>query len=148
MRLALFEPRRRRVARAPDLFIVAMTADDDFYGTLTEIALSCGWILKRAGSVADVEAMMKAHPVSLVVYEPESQDARWSQVFERISSAQGRPCLLLASRAADQYLRQEVIRHRGYDVLPKFAPREQMIRSLRFAWFWKSQGAETHPQLA
>jgi hypothetical protein len=46
------------------------------------------------------------------------------------------PSVLLASRVADDYLLQEVVRNHGYDLLPKSAPSEKLIHCINFAWFW------------
>ena len=60
----------------------------------------------------------------------------WRAGIKRIASAQCHPCVLLASRVADENMRQEVIRHHGYDVLPRSADRDQVVQAIQFAWFW------------
>jgi hypothetical protein len=46
---------------------------------------------------------------------------------------------LLASRLVDDNLRQEVIRFGGYDVVARSAVRDQIVRTIQFAWFWTTR---------
>ncbi len=47
--------------------------------------------------------------------------------MKRLNNLPARPCVLLASRVADDYLLQEVVRNHGYDLLPKSAPSAKLI---------------------
>lgn len=53
------------------------------------------------------------------------------------------PCVILASPYGDEYLRREVIRLGGYDVLSKSAPQDDIRRAIEFAWFWSQHSATT-----
>ncbi len=65
--------------------------------------------------------------------------ADWRGALVRLSETGNGACILLASRVASDYLWQEVIRNQGYDVLAKSAGPEELMRNLRFAWFWRTR---------
>jgi len=120
----------------PNLRFIVISADEDFYIRLREIASSCNWQIGRATSVDEVELLVKAKPTPIVVYERNAEDGNWRDKVRRIGSLPSQPCVFLGSQVADDYLLQEVVRNQGYDVLAKSAPDEKLIKCLRFAWFW------------
>ena len=126
-----------RLAADDDLILrfIVITADEEFYLTLQRIASTCEWRIWRAGSVDEAEALISAKPTPMVIYERDSTDGNWRCALRRLNESSAKPCVLLASQVADDYLLQEVVRNHGYDMLPKSAPREKLIRCLKFAWF-------------
>jgi hypothetical protein len=126
-----------RLAADDDLILrfIVITADEEFYLSLEQIAGTCEWRIWRAVSIDEAEALIKAKPSAMVVYDRDSNDGNWRCALRRLNESSGKPCVLLASRVADDYLLQEVVRNHGYDILPKSAPKEKLIRCLKFAWF-------------
>ena len=116
------------------LFVI--TADDQFYVRLRQIADTYKWRIGRALSLDDAETPVNASPTPIVIFDSESDGGNWRGALKRLSTLPARPCVLLASRVADDYLLQEVVRNHGYDLLPKSAPSAKLIHRLRFAWFW------------
>lgn len=116
--------------------LLAITANDRFYSTLVDIGSSCGWEVRRAGSIQEGMGLIRSHSAPLVVLDWDEDANDWRDGLRRVCAAHEQVCVLLASRVVDDNLREEVLRFHGYDVLPKNADREQIVRAVQFAWFW------------
>jgi hypothetical protein len=119
----------------PILGFIVITPDEEFYVRLQQIAGTCEWRIGRAASLDEAETLIKAKPTPMVVYDRDSSDGNWRWALRRLNESAAKPCVLLASQVADDYLCQEIVRNHGYDILPKPAPSEKLIRCLKFAWF-------------
>jgi hypothetical protein len=62
----------------------------------------------------------------------------WRIAMRRFYMLANPVCVFVVSRVADRYLWDEVVRNHGYDVLPKPLRREQVIRSVELAWYWRA----------
>jgi len=127
-----------RVAADDDLIVhfAVITADDDFYLRLEQIATAYQWRIKRALSADEAQALIRTQPTPIVIYDSDSNEGDWRGALRRMNDLSAHPCVLLASRVADDYLLQEIVRNHGYDLLPKSAPNEKLIHCINFAWFW------------
>jgi hypothetical protein len=127
-----------RVAADDDLIVhfVVITADEEFYRRLQQIAETYQWRIGRAPSPDVARTLIGAQPTPIIVYDGDLNTGNWRDAFRDMKDSPSRPCVLLASRVADDYLLQEVLRNHGYDLLPKLAPNEKLIQSLKFAWSW------------
>ncbi len=128
--------------------LLAITPDDMFYSSLVDTAASRGWEIRRAGTLQEGMDLIHAFPNSLVILDWSDTGQDWRGELGRLCSGSCHPCVLLASGVVDDNLKDEVLRHRGYDVFPRFGDREQMVRLIQFAWFWTTRsrrlmGAET-----
>jgi hypothetical protein len=126
-----------------NLRFLVITEDDAFYSRLQRIASVCGWRIERAASVRDAVGFLRFETIPLIVCESGFPD--WRAALEMLTRLPSHHCILLASPVVDEYLRREVVQYRGYDVLAKFASPEEIMRELRFAWFWtiRSHGQGT-----
>ncbi len=116
--------------------LVIITADEDFYLRLQQLAGTSGWRIGRALAADDAREMISVQPTPLVIYDSESNGGDWRRAFKSMNELPAHPCVLLASRVGDDYLLQEVLRNHGYDLLPKSASNEKLFHSLKFAWSW------------
>jgi DNA-binding response OmpR family regulator len=119
----------------PGLRLLVITRDDAFSSRLDRIASACVWSISRLNSADDATALLAQRTASLIIYD-SGLPGDWRPVLQRLAAPPGQRCILLASPVVDEYLRREVVDNRGYDVLAKFAAPENVIRDLRFAWFW------------
>jgi RND family efflux transporter MFP subunit len=124
--------------------LLVITRDSDLYAEIREIVAAWKWTICRQPEflVRPDYGPPIARRCSIVIYDADSTNGNWKEVFVKLKATDGDPCILLASRVFDPYLRNEVIRCGGFDVIAKSAGSEQLMRTLRFAWFWKrkSQG--------
>jgi DNA-binding NarL/FixJ family response regulator len=135
-----FRPKQLAADSRPEanrtIRLLAITANDQFYSGLVDIAGSCGWEIRRASSVKEGLDVVRSLGMPLVLFDWDESGHDWRHGLNRLASAHCHPCVLLASRVADENMRQEVIRFHGYDVLPRSADRDQVVRKIQFAWFW------------
>jgi DNA-binding response OmpR family regulator len=122
--------------------LLAITASDEFYARLVDIASSSGWEIRRASTVQQGIALQRSTAMPLIVLDWDENSDDWRHGFKRLASTRNPPCMLLASRFTDDNLRQEVMRLRGYDVLGRSANREQIVRTIEFAWFWTTRSQQ------
>lgn len=119
--------------------LLTITTDDLFYSSLVDTATSCGWEIRRAASLPEAMDLIRAHSIPLVILDWSGSGQDWRRELGRLSTGSCHPCVLLASGVVDDNLKGEVLRHRGYDVLPRFGDREQIVRLIQFAWFWTTR---------
>ena len=127
----------REQAHSP-VRLLAITVNDRFYAELVDIASNSGWEIRRAGSPREGIELIRTLPVTLVLLDSEEDGHDWRASLQRLASSPGHPCVLVASRFADENMRQEVLRFHGYDVVSKW-DRERIARTIQFAWFWTTR---------
>jgi hypothetical protein len=79
--------------------------------------------------------MLLSAAIPMAVYDWNPAEQNWQPALERLATLKPRVCLLLASRVADRYLLDEVVRSGGYDLLVRSSSREDLIRKIESAWF-------------
>ena len=119
--------------------LLAITTDDVFYTSLVDIAASCGWEIRRAAALPEAIDLIRSFSIPLVILDWSDSGRDWRRELGRLCTGPCPPCVLLASAVVDDNLKGEVLRHRGYDVLPRSGDREQIVRSIQFAWFWTTR---------
>jgi DNA-binding NtrC family response regulator len=78
----------------------------------------------------------------LILYDRDWLDAEWRTTVQTFASSPHRSCVILASRVADDYLWQELIRCGGYDLLGKPFRADDVARALKLALsYWRSARA-------
>src|SRR5580658_4029081 len=77
---------------------IVITADEEFYVTLQQIAGTCEWRIGRSAAVDQVEPLVKADPTPIVIYDRDSTDDNWRDAVRRLSELPAHPCVLLASQ--------------------------------------------------
>jgi hypothetical protein len=119
--------------------LLVITRDPELYARMWDIASKWKWTISQATEVSPSAAAIcfDSASIRIVIYDGDSLDGEWMNVLGKINQWEGYPCVLLASRVSDQYLWDEVVRCGGYDVIVKSAEESQLMRTLRFAWFWK-----------
>jgi len=87
------------------------------------------------------DAMIRLHS-PLILYDRDWPNAEWRTTVRTFASSPQRSCIILVSRVADDYLRQELIHCGGYDLLAKPFRADDVTRSLKLALsFWTTARA-------
>jgi DNA-binding NtrC family response regulator len=98
--------------------LLAIIPGSDDQTAIRRIAVDHGWDVSFAGSSATAQTLLEREPAPLVVIcDRDLPNEYWRAVVAAMASQA--PCVLLASRVADGYLWEEVIKHKGYDVVNK-----------------------------
>jgi DNA-binding NtrC family response regulator len=132
-------------AGAPDpIRIYGILHDPNDQARLRQIAEESSWDVLTSDSLNDPIVQLEEHPVPIVIYDRDFPGANWKDSLARIASLSSTPCVLLASAVMDPYLWDEVIRHRGYDIVHKPFDALELRRVVRFAASWRQWMSEYH----
>ena len=138
-RLRLLSRRNRtsEVAEAPEgkntLRLLLVTRDDDLCCSVQNAAARCGWQMRRARSVEQNMPVLDEFRAPLVIYDWNPEEGDWRFGVDCLTARPDHPCVLLASPVVDQYLWAELVRHGGFEIIPRSANMDELIRIVRFA---------------
>jgi hypothetical protein len=133
-----FLHRWRHVEDAGDKDIVRLlviTRDERFSTSVQDAATACGWEFQRTGTVERGLDVLREFPANVAIYDWPASEEDWRPAMDRLSALPDHPCLLLASPVNDEYLCAELVRHGGFDVMPRSASQDRIIGNIRFASF-------------
>jgi hypothetical protein len=129
-------------AIAPRIAIVALVVSDHDRDVLTRISDREPVDIHFAESHVDAWEAMNRLNSPVILYDRDWPDAEWRTTVQALASSPHRSCVILASRVADDYLWQELIRCGGYDLLAKPFRADDVARALKLALsYWKSARA-------
>lgn len=78
----------------------------------------------------------------VILYDRDWPNAEWRTTVHSFATSTQRPCVILTSRVADEYLWQELIRWGGHDLVAKPLRPGDVSRALKLALsYWKSARA-------
>jgi DNA-binding response OmpR family regulator len=127
--------------------LVAITQNPEDAEALQQIATSYGWRISIVDSSDAAIALLKEQPTPLVICDRNLSTEDWRDVLAKIAAQPQTACVLVASRAADDYLWHQVIRHHGYDVVAKPFQPEELRRAVTFAWSWRGWAHRHHAEV-
>jgi len=131
-------PDARRVFDEPDqVRLLAITRGADEKADLARIAADLRWKLSIAESTDAAIELLGDEPLPLVICDRDLPGEDWRTTVARIANRRDVLCVVLASSVVDDYLWDEVIKQRGYDVVSKPFEADQLRRAVTFAWSWK-----------
>ena len=116
--------------------ILAVTEDAAAWECLRDIVVSSGWDFLVARGGGHAVSILKKRPIPIVIFDRDAAGDSWREAFREIAASGDAPCIFLASTVADDYLWQEVVLNRGFDILVKPFRQDQVVRSVNFAWAW------------
>ena len=117
--------------------LLAITRGHEEEASLRRIAADLQWRLTIVGSSAEAIARIGDEAMPLVICDRDLAGEDWRAVVASIAARQDVLCVVLASAVVDDYLWDEVIKQRGYDVVSKPFEADQLRRAVTFAWSWK-----------
>lgn len=71
--------------------------------------------------------------IAVIICERDLPDGKWKDLLSQIAPLSDPPCLIVASRLADEFLWAEVLNLGGYDVLAKPFDAEEVVRVVTLA---------------
>jgi len=135
-------PQSNAPALTPRISIVALVVSNHDREVLTGISTHEPVDIHFAESQAEAwEAMNRLNP-PVILYDRDWPDAEWRSTVQALASSTHGSCVILASRVADDYLWQELIRCGGHDLIAKPFRADDVARSLKLALsYWRSARA-------
>jgi len=138
-RLRSFFSRSANLASSPRIAIVALIVDDWERRVLTGVSAREPWDVLLVESCDDACAVSNQRTAPVVVFDRDWPDTEWRSAVQKLASSPHRPCVILMSRVADDYLSDELFHQGGYEVLPKPLRAEDVIRVVKLALsYWNS----------
>ena len=119
--------------------LLVVTRDDNFFLSVHEVATGCGWEARMVRTVVRVAIFGQSLPDFSSCYLRPGRNGREQPELdvERLTAGPDHPCVLLASPVDDEYLRAELVRHGGFDVIPRSADADRLVRNIQFAYFFR-----------
>jgi CheY-like chemotaxis protein len=129
-------------AIAPRISIVALVVSDHDREVLNCISNHEPVDIHFAESHGDAWEAMNRLNSAVILYDRDWPNAEWRTTVQAFASSPHRSCVILASRVADDYLWQELIRCGGYDLLAKPFRPDDVTRAFKLALsYWRSSSA-------
>ena len=129
-------------AVTPRISVVALVVSDHDREVLYRISNREPVDIHFAESHVDAWEAVNRLNSPVILYDRDWPNAEWRTTVQALASSPHRGCVILASRVADDYLWQELIRCGGYDLLAKPFRADDVARSLKLAFsYWKSARA-------
>jgi DNA-binding response OmpR family regulator len=119
--------------------VVGLVISKEDRRLLTEICSRNRWRLLFADTCEEAWTALDTLKAPVILYDRDLPGKGWRQSVEDLASSPHRACIILVSAVLDTYLRDEVVRHGGYDVLSKPLREDDVVRTVRLALtYWYS----------
>ncbi len=126
----------------PPAPVIALAASDYDREVLTAVSRRGPWDMHFADSRVQAWEIVHRFGSPVVLYDRDWPNAEWRTTVHTFASCPRRPCVILMSRVADDYLWQELIRCGGHDLLAKPLRADDVNRALKLALsYWNSARA-------
>lgn len=117
--------------------LLVVTQDDNYFLSIHRTATDCGWETRLARTVERGLQVLVEFRASVAIYDWPATEQDWRGDVDRLTAIPDHPCVLLASRVDDEYLGAELVRHGGFDVIPRSADADRLVRNIQFADFFR-----------
>ncbi|MGA2716103.1 MAG: hypothetical protein ABSG41_23640 [Bryobacteraceae bacterium] len=117
--------------------VLVVTRDDNFFLSVHGVATDSGWETRMVRTVERGLQILDEFRASVAIYDWRTTEDDWRFDMDRLTGRPDHPCVLLASVVDDEYLRAEVVRHGGFDVIPRSADTDRLISNIQFAHFFR-----------
>ncbi len=87
----------------------------------------------QARTCREASALLNTERLAVVICERNLPDGEWKDMLDKLAPLPVPPCLIVTSRAADEWLWAEVLNLGGYDVLAKPFDAEEVSRVVTLA---------------
>jgi PleD family two-component response regulator len=129
-----------------DIKLLAISNDRGSRERLRELAKYYGWDLFLCSNCERAESIFRIESVPIVLCDCDTLNINWRDAFRIIRRSDPSRCVILCSKADDDYLWHEVVRRGGYDIIGRPLREEQVVRTVKFAWaFWKTVHCSSIP---
>lgn len=117
--------------------LLVITQDDNFSLYIHQVAMGRGWETRLARTVDRGLQVLDEFRATVAIYDWPEMEQDWRFDVDRLAARPDHPCVLLASRVADEYLSAELVRHGGFDVIPRSAGADRFVRNIQSAGFFR-----------
>jgi DNA-binding NtrC family response regulator len=115
---------------------VAILLENQDRSTIAKVCEGNQWDVVFADTCTEAREVMKQLKPQIILLDRDLADGDWRHALSAFASSSSGACTILISRVADDYLWNEVVCNGGYDVLAKPLREQDLLRALKFAWFY------------
>lgn len=132
-----FARERRRSAALSEISILCVLNQRHDESLIRETCREHGWIVSFAPSLDHAQRLLSRFSFPIILLDRELAGGEWREAMARLAEPSGALCILLVPKIFDDHLWNEVVRHGGYDILPKPLRPPDLARAVRLAWsYW------------
>ncbi|HEX5226745.1 MAG TPA: hypothetical protein VFW44_03510 [Bryobacteraceae bacterium] len=124
--------------------MIALLVNEQDRNILSQASVSAGEHLDIRFPETRVEAWDAMTRLSspVILYDRDWPNAEWRSTVHTFATSEQRPCVIMTSRVADEYLWQELIRWGGHDLVAKPLRADDVARALKLALsYWRNARA-------
>ncbi len=127
---------------SPRATLVALTLDPRDRQLLADLGGENGWKIHVTGDLDEAGSMVHRLRAPVALCDREAPDGNWRSAVRALASPGHEPCVIVCAKRVDDYLWEEVIRNRGYDILAKPLREYEVTRIVGLALsFWNSRAS-------
>ena len=105
-----------------------------------QCARDAAWQIGLADTIESATDQIASHNCAIFIVDRDCLEPDWRISVERLAKAPGGPCVVFVSQVVDRYLFDEVVKHGGFDIIPKPIDPGTLLRTARLAIaYWKSR---------
>ena len=129
-------------ALPPRIPIVAIVVSEQDRQVLASISAYELLELHFAESCEEAGTVANRLNAPVILFDRDFPGTEWRTAVRSLAASPHRACVVLMSGVVDDYLRQELIRRGGYEVLPKPLQADNILRVIKLALsYWTSMGS-------
>lgn len=114
--------------------VLAVTIREEDRGALERIFLSAGWRFHHATDCRSAFRLIEEFDIPVVICDTQFGQCCWRDLHAQAAKSPTAPAVIVASRAADDFLWAEVLNVGGFDVLAKPFEKQEVLWAARTAW--------------
>lgn len=129
----------RRKALPPRVPVIALVVSEHDRRVLAKISDQEPLDVHFVESCDEASTLSNQLTAPVILFDRDWPQTEWRAAVRSLAASPHRACVILMSGVADDYLRQELIRRNGYDVLPKPLRVDNVSRVITLALsYWTS----------
>ena len=130
-------------ATPPRIPVVALVVSDQDRQVLTSVSSQELLELHLVESCEEACIVASQLTAPVILFDRDLPGAEWRTAVRSLAASPHRACVVLMSGVVDDYLRQELIRRGGYEVVPKPLRPENVSRGIKLALSYWTSAAST-----
>ena len=132
-----------RIALPPRIPVVAIVVSEQDRQVLTSVSSQELLELHLVESCEEACTVANQLAAPVILFDRDLPGAEWKTAVGSLAASPHRACVVLMSGVVDDYLRQELIRRGGYEVVPKPLRPENISRAIKLALSYWTSAAST-----
>jgi CheY-like chemotaxis protein len=147
------EPPARRPSGTITVLSLSPVEDDhavlrqSFRDSSLTLYPNCRLTLQPSATLASTLAALRQRRIPIVLCDGDENPLAWREILQATQGLSAPPCVIVASRVADDRLWAEVLNSGGFDVLSKPFTQADVIRVIHSAWVhWRNRYGLTDPE--